>query len=93
VHISFCHNPTPDPYDEDSIIIIEYHFYISDDCKHDFEFVQHYLKLHWQNMVEQGYSRQWHWVWSDNCASQFKSIKPWYFVFQYPNLIRGCKML
>jgi len=35
VHISFHHNPTPDPYDEDLRILIEYHIYISNDRKHD----------------------------------------------------------
>ncbi len=69
MHISFHHNPTPDPYDEESKILTEYHFYISDDCKHDSEFVQHCFKLHWQHMVEQGYTPQWHWVWSDGCTS------------------------
>jgi hypothetical protein len=69
MHINFHHNPTLDPYDEESKILIEYHFYISDDCKHDSEFAQHCFKLHWQHMVEQGYTPQWHWVWSDGCTS------------------------
>jgi hypothetical protein len=56
VHISFCHNLAPNPYDEDSKILSKYHFYISDHCKHDLEFVQHCFKLHWQYMGEQGYS-------------------------------------
>jgi hypothetical protein len=47
VHICFCHNPTPDPCDEESQIFIKYHFYIFDDRKHEFEFVQHCFKLHW----------------------------------------------
>ncbi len=69
VHIYFHHNPAPDPYDEESQILIEYHFYISDDQKHDFEFVRHCFKLHWQYIVDHGYAPQWHWVWSDGCAS------------------------
>jgi hypothetical protein len=36
---------------------------------------------------------KWHWVWSDSCASQFKSSKPWFFVSKYPNFTQGCKML
>jgi len=43
-------------------------------------------------MVEQGSALQWHWVWNDECASQFKSNKPWYFVSQYPNMARVCKI-
>jgi hypothetical protein len=69
MHISFHHNPTPNPYDEDLRILTEYHFYISNDHKHDLEFVQHCFELHWQYMAEQGYSPQWHWVWNDGCAS------------------------
>jgi hypothetical protein len=39
VHISFRHNPDLDPYDEDTWILNEYHFYISDDRLHDSAFV------------------------------------------------------
>jgi hypothetical protein len=35
VHISFRHNPDLDPYDENTWILNEYHFYISDDKQHD----------------------------------------------------------
>ncbi len=46
VHIGFHHNLAPDPYDEDLKILTEYQFYISNNCKHDLEFVQHCFKLH-----------------------------------------------
>jgi hypothetical protein len=49
--------------------------------------------MHWQHMVEHGYAPQWHWVWSDGCAFQFKNSKHWYFVSRYPNMIRGCRMI
>lgn len=75
VHISFRHNPTPNLYDDDSKILTKYHFYISDDRKHNLEFVQHCFKLHWQYMVEQGYAPQWHWVWSDECAGLKRIIQ------------------
>ncbi len=52
VHISFHHNLAPNPYDENLRILIEYHFYILDNHKHDLEFMQHCFKLHWQYMVE-----------------------------------------
>jgi hypothetical protein len=80
VHISFCHNLTQYPYDEDSKTLTKYDFYISNDHKHNSKFVQHCFKLHWGYMVEQGYAPQWHWVWSDGSASQFKSSKPRCFV-------------
>jgi len=47
VHINFRHNLAPNRYDEDSKILIEYHFYISNDCNNDSKFVQHCFKLHW----------------------------------------------
>ena len=44
-------------------------------------------------MVSAGYAPKCHFVWSDGCASQFKSSKPWYFVSQYPAMTNGCEML
>jgi hypothetical protein len=93
VHISFRHNPEMDPYNEDTWILNEYHFYISDDKQHDSAFVQHCFGLHWNHMESNGYAPQTHVVWSDGCAAQFKSSKPWYFVSRYPNMTGGCKML
>jgi hypothetical protein len=91
VHITYRHNPRLDPYDEESLILIEYHFYIFDDRKYDSKFVQRYFKLHWEHMVTNGYAPKWHWVWSDGCIAQFKSSKPWFFVNKYPNFIQGCR--
>jgi hypothetical protein len=79
--------------DANSFLIIEYHFYINDDHKHDSYFVQHYLQKHWIYMVEEVYAPSIHFVWSDGYASQFKSHKPWYFVGHYPNLTSGCAMI
>lgn len=56
VHICFCHNLTPDPFDEKFQILIEYHFYIFYDRKHDYEFVQNCFKLHWEHMVQHDYA-------------------------------------
>lgn len=44
-------------------------------------------------MVSAGYAPKCHFVWSDGCASQFKSSKPWYFVSQYPAMTNGCEMM
>jgi hypothetical protein len=46
IHICFCHNPGFDPYDENTSIFSEYHYYISNECKHDSNFVQHCFKIH-----------------------------------------------
>jgi len=86
VHITYSHNLNRDPHDEDSFILIDYYFYISNDHKHDFE-------LQWDYISDQGFQPTWHYVWSDGCACQFKSSKPWYFVSQYPNMTRGCMMM
>jgi hypothetical protein len=93
IHVCYHHNPDFDPYDEKTSILSEYHFYISDDYKHDYEFVQHCFKIHWQHMVDQRYAPKWHFVRLDGCATQFKSIKPWYFVSRYPSMTNGCKMV
>jgi hypothetical protein len=39
-------------------------------------------------MESNGYTPEQHIVWSDGCAAQFKSSKPWYFVNRYPNMTR-----
>jgi hypothetical protein len=93
VHITYRFNPDFDAYDEDSKILIEYHFYILDDHKPDSKFVQHCFGLHWKYISDKGLSPRWHYVWFDGCASQFKSSKAWYFVSRYPNMTSGCKMM
>ena len=90
VHISFMRNLNPDPNDDSSKTLVKYHFYISDDRKHDSYFVQHCLMLHWDSLEESGFKPKNHWIWSDGCALQFKSQIPWYFVSRYPELTGGC---
>ena len=46
VHITFRHNLDLDPYNEDTFILTEYHFYITDDKNQDSKFVQHCFGLH-----------------------------------------------
>ncbi|CAM6127423.1 unnamed protein product [Calypogeia fissa] len=71
--------------DEDKTrdVIADYHFYISDDNKHDTLFVQHCMDLHHGWMKAQGINLDQHWVWSDGAASQFKSCRPFYYVSRY----------
>ncbi len=93
VHITYRSNFNFDAYDEDSRVLTECHFYISDDHKHDFEFVQHCFGLHWRYISDKGLSPRWHYVWFDGSANQFKFSELWYFVFRYPNMTSGCKMM
>jgi len=93
VHITYWSNPDFDMHDEDTKILIEYHFYISNDRKHDYEFVQHCFGLHWRYILDQRLPPRWHYVWFDGCTNQFKSSKPWYFVFMYSNMTSECKMM
>ena len=93
VHITWVRNPAPDPTDESTKNIMQYHFYISDDRKHDSYFVQHCLQLHWDSVVESGFTPKNHWIWSDGCAGQFKSRIPWYFVSRYPEITNGCNCM
>ena len=57
VHITYVRNPHRDPHDDSTRNITSYHFYISDDMKHDSYFVQHCLLLHWESVVK-GVSHQ-----------------------------------
>ena len=70
----------------------ETHYYISDDKAHDSAFVQHYLMLHWDWVVDFGLTIDEHWVYSDGCSSQFKCATAMYFVGRYPSLTGGCLM-
>jgi hypothetical protein len=54
VHILYYLNLNYDPYDEDSRVLTKYQFYVSNDQKHDSEFVQHYFQLHWKHISHQG---------------------------------------
>jgi hypothetical protein len=76
VHITYRFDPNFDVHDDDSKILIEYHFYISNDRKLDSEFVQHRFGLHLRYISDQGLSPRWHYVWFDGCPNQFKSSKP-----------------
>jgi len=93
VHITYRPNPNWDLNDEDSYLITEYQFYITDNHKHNSYFVQHCLQKHWIYMVDRGYAPSTHFVWSIGYVGQFKSHKPWYFVGCYLNLTCGCEKL
>jgi hypothetical protein len=81
VHITYHRNAEWDPSDRTSKkLITEYHYYISDDPKHDSLFVQYCLDLHWKHLVGSGNVPTRHIVWSDGCASQFKSATAWFYV-------------
>ncbi len=93
MHITWWHNPNPIPNDEDSKVLMKYHFYINDDKTHDSYFVQHCLLLHWENMVDSGFQTKHHYMWSNGCSSQFKTKTSWLFVSCYPYLTKGCSLL
>jgi hypothetical protein len=44
-------------------------------------------------MVDNGFRPKQHSIWSNMCASQFKSKTPWYFVSRYPYITSGCVCL
>jgi len=62
-------NPNPDLDDDDSKTIMRYHFYISNDKNHDNYFVQHYLLLHWEDIMKGGFGSLQHWILFDGCGS------------------------
>ena len=80
-------NPKYDPSDSKSLNLnTAYHYYISDDCKHDNFFVQHCFNLHWQCLRSVGFYPKHHIFWSNGCPSQFNDARPWFCVSCYPNL-------
>jgi len=47
-------------------LIIEYHYYLSNDNEHDTLFVQHCFELHWVHLMQCGLFPNEHIVWSNN---------------------------
>jgi hypothetical protein len=63
--------------------LTKYHYYIFDDNNHDTFLVQHYFELHWAHLTTRGSWPNKHLVWSNGCATQFKSQRTWYHVAWY----------
>jgi hypothetical protein len=61
-------------------LLIGYHYYIFDDHTHDTIFIQHCFEVHWKHLLVGGIHPNEHIVWSDGCATQFKSKSTWYHV-------------
>ena len=94
VHITFSLNPNWDSINLASRILIEYHFYISDDKTHDNLFVQHCFSLYWNFLSVQGFPLSFeHIIFSDGCATQFKCAKSLFYVARYPSITRIKEML
>ncbi len=90
VHITWMRNPNPNPHDESTNTIMKYYFYVSNDKSHNSYFVQHYLRLHSDDVVNNNNKPIQHWIWSDGYSSQFKNKLPWYIVVCYPYISSGC---
>jgi hypothetical protein len=80
-------------------LIKEVHYFVSNDTNHDTFFVHDAFMLHWNHLQSQGCTLSNHIVWNDGCSGQFKNVKVWYFLSQYPNLITftnhpgGCQLI
>lgn len=99
VHITYCHNPNY-PIDlESKKIIKEYHYYMSNDRKHNILFIHHCFEFHWGNLQNLGVYLSKHQVQSDGYSGEFKSAQCWYHVAHYlqktigPYMPQGYKML
>jgi hypothetical protein len=76
----------------ESTVLKETYFYVSDDKRHDNFFVQHCLLLYWTWLQEMGVTLKHYIVFSDGCKVQFKGCNGFYFVGRYPALTKGCSM-
>jgi hypothetical protein len=74
IHICYQWNPTylANPTSTQKKLLIEYHYYISNDNEHDRFFVQHYFELHWAQLTSRNICPNEHLVWFDGCTTQFK---------------------
>ena len=80
IHINYCCSG------KNSRVIKDMHIWISNNKEHDTHFVQHYFLLHHQWYKDQVLFFNKHWVWSNGAASQFKVVRPFYFVSKYLKL-------
>jgi len=64
IHVQICwtQNPNPDPTNPNTNALMKYHFYISNDKKHNSYFVQHYLNLHWKDLHQSSFHPKKHWI-------------------------------
>jgi hypothetical protein len=99
MHITYQLNPTWNLLDPNSLqLIIEYHYYIFDDRRHNNLFVQHAFNLHWGHLTTNGQFPKMHYMWSDGYVNQFKGARSWFHVARYfrftisPELPFGCMM-
>jgi len=60
---------------ENQHVIKEYQFYISDDCTHDTNFVQHCFDNIYESLKSDGIKFNEHWIWLNGCTVQFKSSR------------------
>jgi hypothetical protein len=94
VHISYRHDLVPGGIvGQESSILKEVHYSILEDTSHDTLYVQHAFMLHWRHLQNEGCIPKNHIVWIGGCSSQFKSVRAWYFVSQYPNFTNSTKNL
>ncbi len=89
VHITWVKNRRPNLHDERNKTLMKYYFYVYDDKSHNSYFVQDYLILHYEDVVNSGNRPSQHRIWPNGCSSQFKSKVPWYFVSCYFHMIGG----
>jgi hypothetical protein len=90
IHITY--RMVIDTNTNESTVLKETHFYVSDDKRHDNFFVQHCLLLYWTWLQEMGVTLKHYIVFSDGCKVQFKGCNGFYFVGRYPALTKGCSM-
>lgn len=69
--------------DQAWVIKKEYHFYISDDKEHDTHFLEHYFKTFFEYLKNKNIKIEENFVWSDGCATQLKSARPFYALCRY----------
>ena len=77
-HITFMHSPKSTK--DDTKILRECHFYINKDRSHSTEFVHGYFELFYGDLANRGITYHQHIIWSDNCASQFKNARIFYWL-------------
>ena len=97
VHTMYKLNPDWHAKNDESLLLKEFHYYVSNEKMHNSLFVPHCFMLNWDHVKSQGFMLENHIIWSK--GRQFKSAKAWYFISRYLNLTsfaimrEGCQMV
>ena len=87
VHISYRHGPANTK--DNTFMLKDYHFYISDERCHELAFVQHSFQIFCNHLKDNSLQMEQHCILSDGCAGKLKNdrVLQWFFMLHKRNKV------